>query len=263
MNPATNRLTGDSNRACGVSTCCSRPSRRTQNAVAERHGFYLVVGDVDGGDAKPFVQLVQRGAHGDPELGVQVGQRLVHQEGPRLADDGPAHRDPLALPAGQRGGLALEVGLEAEHLSRLVHPALDLGLGGLAQLQAEGQVLLHGHVRIQGVVLEHHRDVPVLRRQVVHHPVTDRDRARGDLLQPRDGPQRRRLTAARRADQDHELAVLNVQAQPVDGLHAARVSLFHVIEDDLRHRGRPFQQCSLASQQHRWLSPRQGRRHRR
>jgi hypothetical protein len=30
MNPATNRLTGDSNKACGVSTCCSRPSLSTQ-----------------------------------------------------------------------------------------------------------------------------------------------------------------------------------------------------------------------------------------
>src|SRR6266536_695239 len=29
MNPATNRLTGRSNRFCGVSTCCSKPSRST------------------------------------------------------------------------------------------------------------------------------------------------------------------------------------------------------------------------------------------
>src|SRR5258705_262949 len=29
MKPATNRLTGASNRVCGVSTCCSRPSRST------------------------------------------------------------------------------------------------------------------------------------------------------------------------------------------------------------------------------------------
>ena len=30
MKPATKRLTGESNRRCGVSTCCSRPSRMTQ-----------------------------------------------------------------------------------------------------------------------------------------------------------------------------------------------------------------------------------------
>ena len=201
MNPATNRLTGASNSACGVSTCCSCPSAQHADPVAQRHRLDLVVGHVDGGDAEPLVQLVERRPHGHAQLGVQVGQRLVHQEGLRLADDGPAHRDPLPLAAGQRGRLALEVRLQAEHLGGLVDPALDLVLGRLAQLQAEREVLLDGHVRVQGVVLEHHRDVPVLRRQVVDHPVADRmvppvissspamDRSAVDLPHP-DGPTR-------------------------------------------------------------------------
>ena len=183
------------------------------------------------------MQLVQRGPHGHPQLGVQVGQRLVHQEGLRLADDGPAHRDPLPLPAGQRGRLALEVRLQAEHLGGLADPPLDLVLGRLAQLQAERQVLLDRHVRVQGVVLEHHGDVPVLGRQVVDHPVADRDRAAGDLLQPGDGPQRGRLAAPGGADEHHELAVRDVKAQLVNGLDAARVGLFHVIKDYLCHLG--------------------------
>jgi hypothetical protein len=41
----------------------------------------------------------------------------------------------------------------------------------------EGQVLLDGHVRVERVVLEHHGEVPVLRRQVVDHAVADRDGA--------------------------------------------------------------------------------------
>jgi hypothetical protein len=41
--------------------------------------------------------------HGDPgarlhaQLGVEVGQRLVHQEHPRLPDDDTPHRNPLPL----------------------------------------------------------------------------------------------------------------------------------------------------------------------
>jgi hypothetical protein len=59
MNPATNKLTGDSNRACGGVDLLQPPVPQDADAVAEGHGFYLVVGDVDGGDAKPFVQLVE------------------------------------------------------------------------------------------------------------------------------------------------------------------------------------------------------------
>ena len=56
------------------------------------------------------------------------------------------------------------------------------------------------------------------------------DRAAGDLLQPGDRPQRGGLAAPGRADEHHELAVLDVKAQVVNGLDAARVRLFHVIE---------------------------------
>jgi raffinose/stachyose/melibiose transport system permease protein len=39
-------------------------------------------------------------------------------------------------------------------------------------------------VRVQRVVLEDHRDVPLLGQHVVDHRVTDRDRALADVLEP-------------------------------------------------------------------------------
>ena len=181
------------------------------------------------------MQLGQRGPHRHAELGVQVGQRLVHQERLRLADDRAAHGHALPLAAGQRGRLALEVLLQAEHPGHLGDPAPDLVLRRLALLQAEGEVLLDGHVRVERVVLEHHRDVAVLGRQVVDDPAADGDRARGDLLQPGDRPQRGRLAAAGGPDEDHELAVVDVQAQAVDALGPARIDLVHLVKHDLRH----------------------------
>jgi hypothetical protein len=55
------------------------------------------------------------------------------------------------------------------------------------------------------------------------------------LLQPGDRPQRGRLTAPGRTDEHHELAVGDVQAQIIDGPHAARVRLLHTVKDYLRH----------------------------
>ena len=46
----------------------------------------------------------------------------------------------------------------------------------------------------------------------------DQDRAAADLLEPGDHAQQRRLAAARRADQDQELAVGDVEADAVDDL---------------------------------------------
>ena len=114
----------------------------------------------------------------------------------------------------------------------LAHALVDHRLLGFPQLQAEGHVVEDGHVRIERVVLEHHRDVAILGRHVVDLASADRDRAAGDLLQPRDHAQQGRLAAARRADQDDEFAVLDIDIDAVDNLYAAE-RLFDVPHDDV------------------------------
>lgn len=91
-------------------------------------------------------------------------------------------------------------------------------------LEREAHVLGDGHVRVQRVVLEHHGDVPVLRRQVGDVPVTDPDGPAVDVLQPREHAQGGGLSAAGGADEDEELAVLDGDVELIDsGLLSARV----------------------------------------
>ena len=109
MNAATKRFARLARRAAAASsTWSSLPSRMHRDALAERHRLDLVVRDVDGRDAEPRVELRERGAHPDAQLRVEVRERLVHQERLRLAHDRAAHRDALALAAGELRRLAVE-----------------------------------------------------------------------------------------------------------------------------------------------------------
>ena len=99
-----------------------------RDPVAERQRLGLVVGDVDRRRLEALLDPRDLGAHLHAQLGVEVRQRLVHQEHARVADDRAAHRDALALAAGQVGGLALEVLLEVEDPRGLVDLLVDLGL---------------------------------------------------------------------------------------------------------------------------------------
>ena len=72
-------------------------------------------------------------------------------------------------------------------------------------------------------------------RQRVDHPAVDGDLARGDLLEAGEHPQQRRLAAARRADQHHELAVGDVDRDAVQHLERA-VGLADVADRDGAHR---------------------------
>ena len=182
--------------------------------------------------------------HLHPELRVEVGERLVHQERLRLPHEGSAHRDPLSLPTGERARLALQEVGDLERLGRLADPSRDLLLRELPVPQPEREVVLDRHVGIERVVLEHHRDVALLRRQVVHDPVADPDLAFADLLEPREHPERRRLAAARRSHEDHELAVLDLEIEILDGPGAVVVDLRHAVIGDLCH-GEPPRARSL------------------
>ena len=106
------------------------PEAQHRHPVPHRHGLDLIVGDVDGGGAESTLQRGDLGAGLHAQLGVQVGQRLVHAEHLRLTDDRAAHRDALPLAAGEGLGLAGEVGLEVEQLRGLEDAAKVLDLTG-------------------------------------------------------------------------------------------------------------------------------------
>ena len=170
------------------------------HAVAERDRLDLVVRDVDGRHLEVALEPRDLGPHLHAQLGVEVRERLVHEERLRLAHDRAAHGDALALSARERARALREHALEPEHLGGVSDSRLDLGSRDLAQLQPERHVLEGRHVRVERVVLEDHRDVAVLRRQVVDDAAADPHGPAGDRLEACHHPQRRGLAAARRPD---------------------------------------------------------------
>ncbi len=203
--------------------------------LAERHRLDLVVGDVQRRHAEALVQLGELRPHLHPQLGVEVRQGLVHQERLRMAHDRPSHRNALALPAGERPWLAVEEVLEPEQRGRFRDPPFPLGPGQALGLEREADVGAHRHVGIERVVLEHHRDVAIDRVEVVDDDVAHEDLARGRLLEAGDHPQSGRLAAARRADEDHELAVLDAEVKIVDGDRPVREPLRDAAKLDRGH----------------------------
>ena len=211
-----------------------------RDAVAHRHGLDLVVSDVDRRRAELVLELRDLGPHLDTQLGVEVRERLVHEEDLRVADDRSAHRDPLLLASRKLPGLAREIRRQVEELRRPRDPVVDVLLRRLPQPQAERDVVRDRQVRVERVVLEDHRDVAILRREVVHDALPDRDRPVADLLEARDHAQRGRLAAARRPDEDEELAVLDVEREVLHGVDPSVVELVHLFQLNVGHSRYPF-----------------------
>ena len=129
--------------------------------VGQRHRLDLVMGHIDHRRAEPLVQPRDLQPHLHAQRGVEVRQRLVEQEHLRVADDGAADGDALALPARQvRAGSAPSSGVSCSvSATSATLPAISAR--SALQLQAEADVLGHRHVRKQRVGLEHHGDAAV------------------------------------------------------------------------------------------------------
>src|SRR5437588_4127320 len=179
--------------------------------IGQRHRLELVMGDVDRGRTEAALQLADFDPHRDPQLGVEVRQRLVEQKHLWLSYDRAAHRHALALAAGQLPRLAVEHRLEFENARGFLYAGVDLRFLHAAVAQAVGHVVVDRHVRIERVVLENHRDVAVGRLDLIDDTPADLDLAAGDGLEPRDHAQQGRLAAAGRAQPHAELAVADVE----------------------------------------------------
>jgi len=124
----------------GVDKIREKSMRQTEYLInlAEEAGFRVTSPkDVNhrGGDA--MVQFFDLDPHLAAQLGIEVAERLVEQEHVRVADDGAAHGDALALAARQMLWQTIHVVVQTEDFRSLVDPLGDLRLRLPRDLQAE------------------------------------------------------------------------------------------------------------------------------
>jgi hypothetical protein len=98
------------------------------DARGQRHRLVLVVGDVDRRDAELAVEPAQLHAHLRSQAGVEIGQRLVEEQGARLQHERAGQRHALLLAAGELAGAPRLQPLEAHHAQRRRHALAHLRL---------------------------------------------------------------------------------------------------------------------------------------
>ena len=183
---------------------------------------------IDAGDAAEVVQALDFGAHLDAQLGVQIAQRFIEQKDLRVARQGPPHRHTLALTAGQLRRAAVQQVLDLQHRRHFLDALGAHDLGHLAHLQRKADVVGHRHRGVEGITLEHHRDVALRRCHADDVLAGDAQLAFGRLFQPGNDVEQRRFAAARGADQDQELTRCDVDLdalEHLDGLVALAIDL--------------------------------------
>src|SRR5205823_14445748 len=132
------------------------------------------------------------------QLGVEIGERLVHQENPRLAYDRASDRNALHLAPGQPVGAPFKEMIYAESFCRARHPLVDLTATVVPnpRFERKFEVLAHRVAWIKGVVLKDEGNI-AFRRAAIDHVFSINIYATAiGLLQPGDQTESRRFPGA-------------------------------------------------------------------
>ncbi|ENN87522.1 hypothetical protein RHSP_44117 [Rhizobium freirei PRF 81] len=207
--------------------------------VGHGHGLDLIVRHIDHRRLQLLMQLADFESHVDAQRRVQVRQGLVEQEGCRLAHDGAADGDALTLTAGKLARLALQIVREVQDARGIRDLLVDFRLRHIRHFERKSDVLAHAHMRIERVGLEHHGKAAVGRLQIGAVLSVDHDLPAGDVFEAGDQAQKRGLAAAGRADEHHELTIIDLEVDGRDDLGFAE-DLGNLSENNATHACLPY-----------------------
>ena len=187
------------------------------DAVGHGEGFFLVMGDVDGGDAGFFADAADFGAHFEAEFGVEVGEGFVEEHTFWAEGDGAGEGDALLLTAGELVGFAVaEVG-HLDEFEGLVDASGAFLAFDFADIEAEADVVADGHVGPECVGLEDHAGVAFVGWYEGHVLIVEADVTVGGEGEAGDHAEEGGFAAAGGAEEEEECAGGDGEVDVIDG----------------------------------------------
>ena len=147
------------------------------------------------------VESLQLRAHFHPQLCIQVGKRLVHQQDSWIRRQRPGYRHALLLSSRKLCRIPIGELLDPQQREQFLHPSINLILRPFQILKAKGDVLPYRHMRPERVILEQEPHATLAGRHVhqfvrgEHDFPVDQDFSACRRLKPRNLPQRRGFSA--------------------------------------------------------------------
>ncbi len=224
-NSATNGVAGCAYTICGTSTCSRRPalSTATRSATASASDWSCVTNSVVMPSASCTRRISSRSCTRTRASSAESGSSSSSTDGCTASARASATRcccppdiwcgyDPPRVPQPDDAPAAPRHASGAPAAADLPHP------------KPERDVLRRRHRREQRVGLEHHAGVALGRGHPRDVLAADEHLPGRGRVEAREQPQRRGLAAAGRAEQRQQLAGLQLEVEPVEGVRGAEAA---------------------------------------
>lgn len=192
------------------------------DAVRQGDTIRYVVSHIDGRQAILLVERHDFPAHPKAVRGIDVTQRLIHEQDSRRSSHSSAQSDSLLLAAGKfRRSPLKKTLLNTQFLCQRPQKFADFFTGPLPNLQRQGKIgvtlfVENLHMRPEGVALKNHLNSPLAHGNVVDGNTADENRAAVRSFQAGDESQGCGLAAPALADDDQKFTAVDREVGAVD-----------------------------------------------
>ena len=193
----------------------------------------LVMCHKNGRNLKSFLKVADLLAHDEPQVRVEVGQRLIQEKHLRLEAERPGEGDTLLLTTGEFVDHPISKRVQFDHLEQFLDPRLDPVLGPLVDLQTVADVFRYGHMGKEGVILKADPRIPQIRRKIVDSLSVKDDIPGTDIGKTADEAQQRRLSTPARPDECDQFSLAHLQGNTLDDL-VFSIKLVDVLQNQHR-----------------------------
>jgi len=201
------------------------------DGIAHCEGLFLIVGYIYERDADLLLDSLEFVLHLLAELEVEGAQRLVEKKDAGMVYQRTCDGNTLLLAAGEGSDLALGIIGQADQLKHTHYAVFDLGLGHLADAEAECNVVKNVHVGEKGIALEDRIYLALIGGQVVDLFSIKIDHTGAGRFKAANNAQSSGLAAAGRTKQCYEFLVPYVQIYIVKN-YFATVILMDIFQVD-------------------------------
>jgi hypothetical protein len=174
--------------------------------------------DVERGRGQFILESLQLTSHMQPQLSIQIGEGLIHQENSRLTDNGSCQGNSLPLASRQLFWPSLQKRENPKQVCNLLDSTGDFSARHFANFKGVSDVLFDRHVWIERIALENHGHVPVLGRHLVNACVPNKNVTAGGFFEACQHSQGRGFSATGWPEQHQKLSGFNLQVQTIDSL---------------------------------------------
>ncbi len=162
---------------------------------------------------------------------IKRGQRFIHQKNTRRIDDRAGQCDTLLLPTGELFRTAIGEICEPHAGKRLAGDTMPLLFWHTTRFEWESHIVEYTHVGKQRVMLKHHTNIALMRRNARIVVATEQDTPLIGALKPGQHHEDCRFSGTRRPKQGEKFTRCNLHIEIVNSRKAS-IALPHTLNAD-------------------------------